>query len=308
MRILVFGAGVIGSVYAAKLLQAGHEVVMLARGRRLSDLQTHGLVLEEAKSGHRTVLAVQPVREPVPGDRYEVVLVPVRSGQLASTLPVLTAMNDGSDVLFFGNTAGHQAELLASLGERALFGFPAAGGVRDGPVIKYVLIRQQKTMLGEPGGAMTPRVRHMQDELSGAGFPATISTNIDDWLLGHAAFIAPIAFALYRVDADPVKLAADPRTLRSMVLAIRQAFTALHAAGNPEIPANLRVLFLRLPTAVTVAYWRRVFAGPRGELWFGAHARAAPDEMRSLAQELQKALRRTGHPTPDLDELLTNSA
>lgn len=45
MRILVFGAGVIGSVYAVKLLQAGHEVVMLARGRRLSDLLTHGLVL-----------------------------------------------------------------------------------------------------------------------------------------------------------------------------------------------------------------------------------------------------------------------
>ena len=29
--------------------------------------------------------------------------------------------------------------------------------------------------------------------------------------------------------------------------------------------------------------------------------------MRSLAQELQKALPSTGHPTPDLDELLTNS-
>ena len=307
MRILVLGAGVIGSVYAAELLQAGHEVVMLARGRRLSDLQTHGLVLEEANSGNRTVLAVQSVGEPAPDDRYELVLVPVRSEQLAGTLPVLTAMNDGSDVLFFGNTAGHQAELLACLGERALFGFPAAAGVRDGPVIKYVRIRQQKTMLGEPGGAMTPRVRHLHDELTGAGFPATISACIDDWLLGHAAFIAPIAFALYRVDIDPARLAADPRTLRSMVLAIRQAFTALHAAGNAEIPTNLRVLFLRLPTAFVVAYWRRVFASPRGELWFGAHTRAAPDEMRSLAQELQEALRRTGHPTPDLDGLLANS-
>jgi 2-dehydropantoate 2-reductase len=143
--------------------------------------------------------------------------------------------------------------------------------------------------------------------LSGAGFPAAISTSIDDWLLGHAAFIAPIAFALYRVNTDPAKLAADPRILRSMVLAIRQAFTALRAAGNAEIPTNLRILFLRLPAVFAVVYWRRVFAGPRGELWFGAHARAAPDEMRSLAQELQKALRRTGHPTPDLDELLTNS-
>ena len=46
VRILVIGAGVIGSVYAAKLLQSGHEVVLLARGRRLADLQASGLVLE----------------------------------------------------------------------------------------------------------------------------------------------------------------------------------------------------------------------------------------------------------------------
>jgi hypothetical protein len=37
-------------------------------------------------------------------DRYDLVLVPVRSEQLDSTIPVLTAMNDSSDVLFFGNT------------------------------------------------------------------------------------------------------------------------------------------------------------------------------------------------------------
>ena len=31
LRVLVLGAGVIGSVYAGRLLQAGHHVVMLAR-------------------------------------------------------------------------------------------------------------------------------------------------------------------------------------------------------------------------------------------------------------------------------------
>jgi ketopantoate reductase len=33
MRILVLGAGVIGSVYAGKLLQAGHHVVLPPMGR-----------------------------------------------------------------------------------------------------------------------------------------------------------------------------------------------------------------------------------------------------------------------------------
>lgn len=49
-RILVVGAGVIGSVYGAKLLQAGNRVVILARGTRLTDLRTCGLVLDDAES------------------------------------------------------------------------------------------------------------------------------------------------------------------------------------------------------------------------------------------------------------------
>lgn len=109
MRIMVVGAGVIGSVYGAKLLGAGHEVEFLARGRRLADLKASGLILEEAESGQRSVIPVRTVATVSSQDRYDLVLVPVRSEQLASTLPLLTSMSDGSDVLFFGNTGGHQA-------------------------------------------------------------------------------------------------------------------------------------------------------------------------------------------------------
>ena len=177
MRILVLGAGVIGSVYAGKLLQAGHEVVLLARGPRLVDLQTHGLILEDAQSGDRSVLPVPSVSEAADG-RFDLVLVPVRAEQFVNTLPVLTGMTDGSDVLFFGNTASRQAELTAALGDRAVFGFPAAGGSLAGPVVKYVLISQQKTMLGEPDGRTSPRVRLLRSVLIDAGFPTLISAHI----------------------------------------------------------------------------------------------------------------------------------
>lgn len=307
MRILVLGAGVIGSVYAAKLLQSGHEVVVLARGGRLADLQASGLILEEATSGQRTDLPVRAVGTLDPNDRYDLVLVPVRSEQLATTLSVLTGMRDGSPVLFFGNTAGYGGQLVEALGDRALFGFPAAGGVRDGPVIRYVLISQQQTMLGEPSGATTSRVQQLRTMLQGAGFPTTITANIDGWLLGHAAFVVPIAFALYRVDTDASQLAADPATLKLMVRATREAFYALRADRKAEIPANLRTLYLRLPTSFAVTYWRHVLGGPRGELWFAAHTRAAPEEMRALADELQRAVRRTGRSTPDLTMLLRTS-
>jgi hypothetical protein len=93
--------------------------------------------------------------------------------------------------------------------------------------------------------------------------------------------------------------------MRQMVLATRQAFTALRAAGNAEIPTNLRILY-GLPTMFVVAYWRRVLASPRGELWLGAHTRAAPEEMRCLAEQLQTALSRSGRSSPDLDRLLAS--
>jgi len=306
VRILVIGAGVIGSVYAGKLIVAGHEVVLLARGRRLADLQASGLILEEAQSGQRTALPVTAVVTLDPTDRYDLVLVPVRAEQLTSTLPLLSSMRDGSDVLFFGNTAGRQAQLVEALGSRVLFGFPAVGGTRDGSVVRYVLIDQQ-TMLGEPNGAVTSRVRHLKAMLEDAGFRTTITTDMDGWLLGHAAFVVPIAFALYRVDTDASRLAADRDTLRLMVRATRQAFQALRASGNAEIPANLRLLYLQLPATFAVGYWRRVLAGPRGELWFAAHSRAAPEEMRTLAEALQAGVGRTGRPAPELTKLLSPS-
>lgn len=51
MRVLIIGAGVIGSFNAARLKQAGVDTVLLARGRRLDDLREHGVVLEHYRTG-----------------------------------------------------------------------------------------------------------------------------------------------------------------------------------------------------------------------------------------------------------------
>lgn len=47
MKILTVGAGVIGSFNPARLTDAGQDVNLLARGRRLADLREHGIVLED---------------------------------------------------------------------------------------------------------------------------------------------------------------------------------------------------------------------------------------------------------------------
>ena len=51
MKILVYGAGVIGTLYAARLRQGGHLVTLLARNQRLADIRRYGLALEDIVSG-----------------------------------------------------------------------------------------------------------------------------------------------------------------------------------------------------------------------------------------------------------------
>ena len=82
MRVLVLGAGVIGSVYAEGLLSAGHDVVLLARGQRLSDLQESGLILHRADTDERTTRPVVAVADLGGQAAFDLVLAPVRSEQV----------------------------------------------------------------------------------------------------------------------------------------------------------------------------------------------------------------------------------
>ena len=71
MRILIFGAGVIGSLYGALLAEAGYDVSVYARGRRLESLSRNGLLF---KSGGTTRKApVKLLSRLEAEDRYELV-------------------------------------------------------------------------------------------------------------------------------------------------------------------------------------------------------------------------------------------
>lgn len=61
MNILIYGAGVLGSLYAARLKESGHNVSILARGQRLDDLRKHGIVIEDPIAGKSMVTYVEVV-------------------------------------------------------------------------------------------------------------------------------------------------------------------------------------------------------------------------------------------------------
>ena len=107
-KILIIGAGVIGSFNAARLKDAGKDVTLLARGQRLEDLREHGVVLEDARTGRRTTTQVPLVDHLAPDDAYDLAIVVVRRNQIASVLPMLAQNHCIPNILFLGNNAaGH---------------------------------------------------------------------------------------------------------------------------------------------------------------------------------------------------------
>ena len=168
MKILVFGPGVIGTLYAARLQESGQLVTVLARGERLAEIRRHGLTLEDVVSGRRSTTAVGATEQLAPDDQYDVALVTVRRDQLASVMPALKANRNIPTMLFMLNNPVGSNDLVSALGEdRLLLGFPGAGGTSDGHIVRYALISQQPTTLGELNGRSSERVRSSGGSVQG---------------------------------------------------------------------------------------------------------------------------------------------
>ncbi|MCG8347612.1 MAG: L-2-amino-thiazoline-4-carboxylic acid hydrolase [Chloroflexales bacterium] len=305
MNILIYGAGVLGSLYAARLHQAGCNVSILARGQRLADLREHGLVIVDAYTNQQTTVQVNIVASLAPGDAYDLVIVLVRKNQVASILPALAANQHTPNVLFMTNNAAGSEIYTTMLGHgRVLLGFPGAGGVRDGHIIRTTLVskRVQATTLGELDGLISPRLTKIAAVFQQAGFPIAINHNIDAWLKTHVALVSPIANALYLAGGDNYRLARTRDGLILIVRAIREGLRVLQAHNIPITPSKLNI-FARLPEPLLVALLFYSFNTEFAAIGLAGHANAARDEMQWLADEFRTLARATPIPTPAIDRL-----
>jgi 2-dehydropantoate 2-reductase len=258
VKLLVYGAGVTGSLFSARLHEAGHDVSLLARGERLAALRRHGGQLAE---GDGPAVRRVPVVER-PADGYDLIAVFVRTHQVDAVLESLAGVE--GDVLFLLNWAAGPEPLGAVLGrERVLLSFPTAAGTMDGDVVRYrpatVLTRRVPMPIGEPDGRATPRLERIIRALRTAGINAKAEPRMDAWLKTHAAFVVPLGQAVLAA-GGPRALADDPDAVRGMIRLIRQNLAALPTPPVPRAFAALQTLpegplaamlrrFLRSPTA-----------------------------------------------------------
>ena len=304
MKILVYGAGVIGTLYAARLQDGGNRVTVVARGQRLADIRRYGLVLEDVVGHGRSTTQVDTTERLGPNDQFDAALIAVRRDQIASVVPELTANYRIPTLIFMLNNPTGSSDLAQAVGrDRVLLGFPGAGGTRDGHLVRYVMIAQQPTTLGELDGQRTARLRNLVETFRQCGFPTTTSRDMDAWLKAHAFFVTAISGAIYMAGGDFHRLSEDKATAALMAEGVREGYSAVRALGHSVEPVALRVLFTWLPPAFAIYYWRRFFASEMADYVFGRHARAASREMRELANDCRSLLEKSRIEAPALRQL-----
>jgi 2-dehydropantoate 2-reductase len=307
MKILIYGAGVIGSIYAARLYNTGCDVTLLARGKHYESLKTNGVMLKDILTGKLTTSKVPLTLQLATKDFYDLIIVTVRLDQIDTVMPILKRNTVCPLVMFMLNNPENTDALAKELKQMHItLGFPGVGGTYQNNIIDYIQIKQQETTIGETNGEKSVCIKEIKKLFETAGFNVSISAHIEDWLKIHAVFVACITAAIIRENGDSVQLGKKRSSVKILVQSIIEGFTACKTLGISITPTNLKVIFMVMPQWFSICYWQRALRGKVGTLAMAPHANRAQEEMKLLAEKVLTIVHSSSFPTPTLDALLSS--
>ncbi|ANS73781.1 ketopantoate reductase [Paenibacillus yonginensis] len=240
IRLLIFGAGVIGSTYALRFAQYGLDVTMLARGKRLKTLKRDGLRYND--NGSLKQISIRTIEKLENDDIYDFIFVPVRYDQAEAALTMLKD-NQSKSIVTLTNTIGYDG-WLEIVGDRLLPGFPGAGGDLKEDVLyaQFGSEKHQGTIFGEINGRTTDRVNRLARILESADLHYEIQRDIQAFHISHAA-LAIVNKHFYTNDGMmDVEAARSVSTLSKIAADIKQNLNLVQHAGFQVIPPETKAM------------------------------------------------------------------
>ncbi|EMB32924.1 hypothetical protein HMPREF9727_00074 [Treponema denticola MYR-T] len=288
MKLLIYGAGVIGSLYAAAFAKAGYDTTVYARGKKLETLKTRGLLYE--KNGKQYKAKVKVIDALQNDDIYDFIFLTVKENQVHTALEELQS-NGSPNIVTMVNTLEPYADWENLCGEgRIIPAFPGAGGSYEDGVLKadFTPSLIQATTFAEIGGNTSERLKKLTALFKTAGVPYRIVKDMHAWQLCHLALVVPIADAYYKAE-NPEEVWKEAGIMNDTARQIKNNFQKLYRSGVKLSPPEMHLLRL-LPAPILQAVFTQVFKSRFGNLFMYQHSMKASDEMRSLHSQLYQYL------------------
>ncbi len=228
MRILVFGAGAIGSVLGGLLAEAGHDVTLLGRAPHLDRIRQEGLTVSGLWGTHRirtlrTATAPGGLQHP---DAFDWVLVCVKAYQTAEAADALVPLlGPATLVCAFQNGLGNYEALTrrvpparVALG-RVIFGAELEPGqVR-------VTVCADDVLIGAPDAAFPDdAVARLVDAMRASGIPTRRHPAILTALWGKVLYNCALNGLSTLLEVPYGRLPEQPHVRRLMEVVIEEAY------------------------------------------------------------------------------------
>ena len=284
MRILIYGAGVIGSLYAVLFAETGYDTSIYARGKRLEFLKKNGLLYKKNQNIRRAKATI--LGELSDNDAYDFILLTVRENQLYEALTELKN-NKSNIIVTMVNSLDSYKKWEDIVGKgRILPAFPGAGGsINNDGILDAALTPRmiQSTTFAEISGNKSEKTKQFSKILRHAHIPYQKVVDMHMWQLCHLAMVVPIADAYYEADC-PERAGRDWKTMKKTARRLKRNFTFLRKQKGKLSPWKMNIFrfvslpFLTIMLAVT-------FGSSFGDKFMYQHAMKAPDEMRELHKQ-----------------------
>lgn len=288
MRLLIYGAGVIGCWYAVLFSKAGYDTTIYARGKRLELLRKEGLRYEVKEKVHKADIKIIGRLENE--DSYDFIFLTVKENQVHTALEELSHNFSPNIVTMVNTIEGYENwERLSGEG-RIIPAFPGAGGSFQDGILKAALTPYiiQPTTFAEINGCRTERLDKLSKIFKSSRVPYQVVKNMQDWQLCHLAMVVPIADAYYMARI-PQKAWKEDNVMQKTAVQMKHNFQTLYKRGIVLSPRKMN-MFRLLPTWMLKIGLTLVFKSNFGDVFMYQHSMNAPDEMRTLHEQFYRYL------------------
>ncbi len=288
MRLLIYGAGVIGCWYAVLFSKAGYDTTIYARGKRLALFQKDGLRYEVKGKIHKADVKI--IERLESADSYDFIFLTVKENQVHTALEELS-QNISPNIVTMVNTIEGYGNWERLSGEgRIIPAFPGAGGSFKDGILKAALTPYiiQPTTFAEINGCRTERLDKLSKIFKSSRVPYQIVKNMQDWQLCHLAMVVPIADAYYMA-GNPQRAWKEDNIMQKTAIQMKHNFQTLHKSGIVLSPKKMH-MFRLLPTWMLRVGLSVVFKSNFGDVFMYQHSMNAPDEMRTLHEQFYRYL------------------
>lgn len=290
MRILIYGAGVIGSLYAVLLKEAGYDTTIYARGHRLEVLQNQGLLYK--KNNIIKIVDIKIIDHLQDNDIYDFIFLTVRENQLYQALKELKS-NKSKTIITMVNTLDNYEKWESIVGKgKILPAFPGAGGSITNNILDAALTPKiiQPTTFSEISGKKTKRTAQLSQILKHAHIPYQQVNNMHIWQLCHLGMVVPLADAYYQTE-HPESVGQDKVIMKKIARELKDNFKILYEKLHTLSPYKMYI-FRILPIPILTYILSKTYKSHFGYTFMYQHAIKAPDEMKELHNQFNSYIKK----------------